>query len=180
MGALERQMDPVRPLAGITVVLVFSTALAAGLQLSGPSAPHRPPTAPVLTPTHPGTFTPLAPTAPTQPDQPVPPSNAPAAPQTLPPQALPFDPGAANPQLPATSPAPAAPPAQAAPPIPATPPVPPRPSVDRRPSAPTPEQLARTRDAQQHAMTYDRLRRRAILLCREWGFSQARCDTAPR
>jgi hypothetical protein len=138
-------MDLLRPLAGITVVLVFGTAVATGLQLSHTPDPRRSTATPVLTPTSPATTVPLAPTT----VGPQPSSPVPLPPQSLPPQSLP---------------------SRSLPPS----------SVARGPQAQTAAQLAAAGAAQRHAAAYGRLRRQAILLCRRWGFTQARCDTAPR
>jgi hypothetical protein len=153
-------MDPIRPLAGITVVLVFGTGVVTGVQLSHNKGPASSTAAPVPSPSSLN----LVPPARVAPPPPV--IVETPAPQTPPPQS-------SAPQSPV-----------ALPPAVATPRLPPRAAMIRRPAAPTPAQraaqVARARAAQRHAEAYARLRRQAILLCREWGFSQARCDTAPR
>lgn len=174
-------MDPIRPLAGITVVIVFATAVATGLQLDHISDRQRSTIAPapVLSPPTAGSAA-----SPTVPSQPRADPTGPAipAPQALPadprahdPQVPPAEPGAPNPQAPPPAPPRAAPPL----PLPAAP-LPPRSSVVRRPAAPSPTQIAQARAAERHALAYARLRRQAIQLCRQWGFSRARCDTAPK
>lgn len=123
-------MDPIRPLAGLTVVLVIGTGVVTGLQLN--DAPDRlrssAAPAPALT----------SPTAA---------SNA--SPNT-PQQGLPIDHGV------------------------------PAPATGVTPPLQPPAQLAQVRAAQRHAASFARLRRQAVLLCRRWGFPQARCDNAPR
>ena len=192
------QVDHVRPLAGLTVVLVFGTGLVAGIQLSHPPDQQQSTAAPASTPPPPGplppstlTIGPVPPPAPTQPTtiepptaqnpttatpttatpttQP-PPSGAEAAPtQPAQPQIGPSGPESPSARVPFASP----PPVAAAPRLPSS-------TVIRRPTTPGPAQVAQSRAAQRHAEAYARLRRQAIRVCRELGFSQARCNTAPK